>query len=93
MISQYFMRAGLCLFCSPHGNDKVIYPDKKDGQGMITRDKIVAAVCITATAAGLLFITLKVAGWLAGPYDSVAVVLDFFAILFCAWVLSWWMRR
>jgi hypothetical protein len=22
MISQYFTRAGFCLFCSPHGNDK-----------------------------------------------------------------------
>jgi hypothetical protein len=32
----------------------------------ITRDKLQAAVCITATAAGLLFITLKLAGWLAG---------------------------
>src|ERR1043166_6858432 len=27
MISQYFTRRGLCLFCAPHGNDKVICTD------------------------------------------------------------------
>jgi hypothetical protein len=59
----------------------------------ITRDKIQAAVCITATAAGLLFITLKLAGWLAGKNDGLAFFLDFLALMFCAWVLSWWMRQ
>jgi len=52
----------------------------------ITRDKLKAAICITATAAGLLFMTLNLAGWLAGKHDGLAVVLDFFAIMFCAWV-------
>jgi hypothetical protein len=59
----------------------------------ITRDKLQAAICITATAAVLLFITLKLASWLAGNHNGLAVVLDFFAIMFCAWVLSWWMRQ
>jgi hypothetical protein len=41
----------------------------------------------------LLFMTLKIADSLAGENDALAFFLDFLALMFSAWVLSWWMRQ
>ena len=45
MISQYFTLIGLCLFCSPHSNDKVILT------GAMTRSAFTIAIAVIYSAA------------------------------------------